>query len=100
MHTLIYLIPYSFFEACERTLIGTAVAQSKYAFALIETIHIIGLAILLGTTVTVDLSLLGFGRRWTTPAELSKDFVLWTWISLVLMVCTGVPMFLSEATRM
>ena len=100
MHHLIYLIPYSFFESCERTFIGAWIGQSKYVFALIETIHIMGLAVLLGTMLGIDLCLLGFGRHWATPAELTKALWPWTMGSLVVMFGTGIPMFLSEATRM
>lgn len=100
MHYIINFLPYSFFVACEKTLIGNYIAQAMYAFALIETLHIIGLTVLLGTMLAVDLSLLGIGRKWASPSQLASDLRLWTWGSLVVMVGTGVPMFLSEATRM
>jgi hypothetical protein len=100
MRYLIYLIPYSFFEACEMTAIGSWVAQSTYAFALIETLHIIALAVLLGTMVVVDVRLLGVNSRWHAPAELARELAPWTVVSLVLMFATGISMFLSEATRL
>ena len=100
MHYIVNFLPYSFFQACERSSIGSSIGEAKYTFALIETLHIMGLTVLLGTILAVDLSLLGMGRKWVTPAQLAKDLRWWTWGSLVLMIGTGIPLFLSEATRM
>lgn len=100
MHYIVHFLPYSFFVACEKTWIGSSVAESKYAFAIVETIHIMGLTVLLGTMLAVDMSLLGVGREFTSPAQLAKDLKWWTLGSLAVMICTGVPLFLSEATRM
>ena len=100
MHRIIYLIPYSFFEWCESTLLGHWIAQSKYLFAIFETLHIMALAVLLGSMLVVDMNLLGLGRQWTSPGELTKALGPWTWSSLAVMVSTGVPLLLSEATRM
>jgi hypothetical protein len=95
-----YLLPYSFFAACEKTLIARWIANSLYAFATIETVHIMGLAVLIGTMLVVDLRLLGFGEKWESPAKLAKDLAPWTWGSMIVMVSTGIPLFLSEATRL
>jgi hypothetical protein len=100
MHRIVYFLPYAFFDSCEKTFIGSSISGSKFAFAIIETIHIMGLTVLLGTILAVDMSLLGFGRHWSSPSELTQDLWRWTWGSLVLMISTGIPLFLSEATRM
>jgi hypothetical protein len=100
MKRIIYLIPYSFFQRCEGTVISEWIARSKYAFALIETVHIMALAILLGTLIVVSLSLFGVGRRHLSPRELSVALRPWTLTCVVIMIATGIPMFMSEATRL
>jgi hypothetical protein len=93
-------LPSSFFEWCESSLIGHAIKYSKWDFALLETFHIIGIAVLLGSILIVDLRLLGFGMRRVSAAQLSREFAPWTWAAFAFMVTTGIPMFLSEAVRM
>jgi hypothetical protein len=100
MHYLVYLIPHSFFEACERTFVGSWVTETGSLFGIIETIHIMGLAVLLGTLLVVDMRLLGIGRPLGTPSELASDLRAWTIGSLLVMLTSGIAMFLSEATRM
>jgi uncharacterized protein DUF6644 len=90
----------SFFRWCERSLLGHTIKYSQWDFAILETFHIIGIAVLLGSILVVDLRLLGFGMRRVSAAELAGEFRPWTGAALVLMFATGVPMFLSEAVRM
>src|SRR5579871_3847273 len=70
MHHLVYLIPYSFFEACEKTSTGSWVTRTGSLFGAIETAHIMGLAVLLGALLVIDMRLLGIGIGLGSPAEL------------------------------
>src|SRR5437899_1458290 len=56
--TLQRILPIWFFPWCERTLIGRMIQQSRWSFAITETIHIMALAVLLGSFLIVDLRLL------------------------------------------
>lgn len=93
-------LPSSVFAWCERSLLGHAIKYSKWDFAILETFHIIGIAVLLGSILVVDLRLLGFSMRRVTAAQLAGEFAPWTWAAFAFMVATGIPMFLSEAVRM
>ena len=94
------ILTISFFHWCETSLIGAGVRKSVWQFPVIETIHIMGLTVLLGSVIIVDLRLLGIVLRQHPTAEVAKDFMVWFWTALVISVCTGVTLFLSEATRM
>lgn len=94
------ILPVSFFQWCETSLIGIGIRKSIWQFPVIETIHIMGLTVLLGSVLIVDLRLLGIVLREHPVAEVAKDFMVWFWTALVIMVCTGLTLFLSEATRM
>jgi uncharacterized protein DUF6644 len=94
------LLSQSFFEWCESSLLGHWIKYSKWDFAILETFHIIGIVVLLGSTLVVDLRLLGFGLKRLSTAELSAELAPWTRASLAFMLVTGVPMFLSEAVRL
>ena len=97
---LTHFIPLAFFKWCETTLIGHAIRQATWGFAVIETFHIMTLAVFLGTIVVIDLRLLGFGLRRRSASKLASELAPWNWTALVLMLLTGIPLFLSEATRL
>jgi hypothetical protein len=99
MH-LASFIPPGFFRWCQHTWIGRFEAESLWAFAIIETVHILGLTVLLGTLLVVDLRLLGIAMRKQSVPELSRELAPLTLGALVVMICTGVPLFLYEAVRL
>ena len=98
--TLLQIFPLWFFKGCEQTFIGLYVQHSTWVFAAVETIHIICLSILLGSTLVVDLRLLGKGMTRDSVADLSKTLLPWTWSAFVGLVITGIIMFDSEAVKM
>ena len=49
------------FEAIEATPFAVALRTSTYAFPAIEVVHVIGLTLLLGAVLVIDMRLLGVG---------------------------------------
>ena len=94
------ILPFAFFRWAQSTGLALFIKQSMWAFAIIETIHIVCLSILLGSTLLVDLRLLGKGLTGQSVAEISRTLLPWTWVMLVVIVVTGVMMFSSEAVRL
>ena len=88
-----------FFRWCESSAIGRAVAESVWAFPILEAVHLLGLCMLGGALLVVDLRLLGAGLTGQPVARLSRQARPWLIASLVVMVLTGVPLFLSEAIK-
>ena len=93
-------IPDAFFLWCQATSIGHWIRNATWGFAVIETVHIMGLAIVLGAVSLVNLRLLGFVMRNRSATQISSELAIWTWSGLAVMVVTGVALFLSEATRL
>ena len=89
----------SFFRWCESTLIGRAVAESVWAFPILEAVHLLGLCMLGGALLVVDLRLLGAGLTGQPVARLARHARRWLITALVIMVATGIPLFLSEAIK-
>ncbi len=98
--TFVHLLPLSFFHWCEHVWPGKWIKEATWVFAVTETIHIMVLAVLLGTIVVIDLRLLGMGLKRRSPATLARDLEPWTLISIILMAITGVMLFMSEAVRL
>lgn len=88
-----------FFEWCEATWLGTTVRDSLWAFPVLESFHLLGLSLLGGSLLIVDLRMLGLGLTRQSIAELSLDARPWLRRALVVMLLTGLPLFLSEAVK-
>lgn len=88
-----------FFEWCQNTFIGRGVSQSIWAFPVIESIHLVGLCILGGSLLIVDLRMLGAGLKRQRIAQLARHARPWLVGSLVLMLSTGFLLFMSEAVK-
>jgi hypothetical protein len=91
-----HLLPASFFHWSVTTPLARWVNKSLWGFAILETFHIIGLTVLLGTVFVANLSVLRFGTRQST-SELARELAPWMVAGLVLMIGSGVPMFMSSA---
>lgn len=89
----------AFFEWCEATMPGRMVRESLWAFGVIEAIHLVGLALLGGALLVVDLRLLGTGLKDSTIADVQRQARPWLVTSVVILIVTGVLLFLSEAIK-
>jgi hypothetical protein len=89
-----------FFHWCEQSGIGNAIRQSSWLFPVIEAIHLLGLGVIGGAVLVVDLRLLGLGLRRQSTAQLARDAQPWLIGSLLLMMTTGGLLFLSESIKL
>jgi len=90
----------NFFPWCEQSGIGDTIRRSSWLFPVIEAIHLLGLGVIGGAVLVVDLRLLGLGLRRQSAAQLARDAQPWLLGSLLLMVITGGLLFLSEAIKL
>jgi hypothetical protein len=91
------LLPY--FQWFEATTIGAAIKNSPWAFAVIESVHLLALAVIGGAVLMLDLRLLGLGLRRQPIPEVAREAQPWLVGSLVVMLVTGFALFSSEATK-
>lgn len=88
-----------FFQWCETLWLGQFVVGSAWLFPVIESVHLLGLALLGGSILIVDFRLLGIGLRDRPLSELARDARPWMIGALCLMIATGIPLFLSEPVK-
>ncbi len=88
-----------FFEWCESTGLGLMVRESVWLFPVIEAVHLLGLSLLGGALLLVDLRLLGAGLTRTPAALLARQVRPWLTTAVLVMITTGVLLFLSEAVK-
>ena len=87
-----------FFEWCEATWIGDAIRSSLWLFPVIEAVHLLGLCVLGGALLVLDLRMLGVGLR-QPIAEVARDARPWLIGAIAVMLTTGIALFLSESIK-
>jgi len=87
----------SLLQWIQRTDLAIYIRDSLFAFPLIESAHVIGLTLVLGTIVIVDLRLLGVASTRRPFSLLASDTLKWTWAAFALAAVTGALMFITNA---
>ena len=91
------LLPY--FQALEAGTIGEAIRDSTWLFPFIEAFHLVGLALVGGAVLLVDVRLLGLGLKRQPVDELARDAQPWLIGGVLFMIASGVPLFLAESVK-
>ena len=76
------------------------IVNSNWLFPAIESVHLLGLSLLGGAILVVDLRLLGLGLTNRAVTEIAREARPWLMGALVMMIATGVPLFLSEPIKL
>ena len=80
--------------------LSKAISTSTWAFAVIESIHLLALSVIGGSVLIVDLKLLGYGIRTQTLEEVAHDAQKWFLSSWTVMIVTGLLLFWSEPQKL
>src|SRR6266853_2523667 len=81
----------------EATRLATRIRDSLFLFPLLESIHVIGLALVFGTIIVIDLRLLGAASTERPFKRMASDILKWTWAAFALTALTGSLMFITNA---
>lgn len=77
--------------------LSDALRESAWLYPTVESLHVVGLALLVGSIFVVDLRLVGIGRN--VPLKALLAFVLPVTLScLLLVVPTGLLLFVAHAS--
>jgi len=96
--SMLNLLP--FIDWVAASPLSKAISTSTWAFAVIESIHLLALSVIGGAVLIVDLKLLGFGIRTQTLAEVARDAQRWFLGSWTVMIVTGLLLFWSEPQKL
>src|SRR5690349_4364446 len=88
MDTLVWL---------ENTFIANAIRTIPWLYPTFETGHYIGLSLLVGGIMLIDLRVLGFARR--LPLKSMIGLLPFVWVGFVINVLTGSMLFIYGATN-
>lgn len=73
--------------------------ESLYAYTWIETAHVIGITLFVGTIAMVDLRLLGVAWKAVPVSQMTARILPWTVAGFVLMFVTGLLLFYAIPVR-
>jgi hypothetical protein len=79
--------------------IGTGIRESFWTFPIIETTHVLALAVSVGLLVWFDLRLLGLGMKHQPISEIHKQIMPYAVIGFLIMFVSGALLFWSEAEK-
>jgi hypothetical protein len=88
-----------FLQWLESTAPAIAISESSWLFPGIETVHVLAIAMVVGSITMVDLRLLDINLRERPVGELIAEVLPWTWTSFAVAVCSGALLFSSNATK-
>jgi hypothetical protein len=86
-------------HSLERTSLAEFIAESAWAFPTIETVHVLALALTIGTVLIVDLRLLGLASAKQPYRALHREVLPWTWLAFAATVASGCLMFITQAAK-
>ena len=74
-----------------------AIREGAYLFPMIESVHVLAIALVVGTIMIVDLRLLGLPDREKAVRRLTAEVLPYTWAFFGLAALSGGLMFMSRA---
>ena len=90
---------HSWFVALAHSALGHAMQNSKWGFALVETVHLLAIAALGGSVLLVDLRLLGVILKRESARVIGRDLGRILLGSLVFLIFSGIALLSEEALK-
>ena len=89
---------HAFAEWLASTSISIRVQEILWLIPLLQTVHILAIAMVLSAALMVNLRILGFPRT-ATLAETVQRFMPWLWTGLALLLASGLILIIGEPRR-
>jgi hypothetical protein len=87
-------------HACQwiyTTKLSTSMRESTWVFPIIESIHTLGIVLVVGTVSVFDLRLLGLVMKREPVSRIARQVLPWTWTGFVVMFVTGLLLSIAES---
>ena len=90
----------AFCRWCNGSFFGHGIRDSAWLFPFVEVFHLLALALLGGTLVLLNMSLLGVRFGAASTRELARELRPWMFGSIGVMLLSGFLLFSTEAVKM
>ncbi len=81
------------------TALSQAIQNYEWAVPTIQSIHILGVCVVLSSVGMIMLRLMGWAGTRTSVADTAGRYIPWLWGALVVLACTGVLLIIGEPHR-
>lgn len=79
------------------TSLSTSIRESTWIFPIIESIHTLGIVLVVGTVSVFDLRLLGVIMKREPVSRIGRQVLPWTWTGFIVMFITGLLLSIAES---
>jgi hypothetical protein len=84
-----------FLEWLQTSALGTMVAESLWGYPLLETLHTLGMAMLVGALGLINLRVLGY--KIELPVLGTRELLPLAWLGFTINLISGLALFTSDA---
>ena len=81
------------------TAASGAIRQIDGLVPVLQTIHILAIAIVLSSVLMVDLRVLFARPAMPPPQDVARRFEAWIWSGLIVLAASGAPLIVAEPQR-
>jgi cytochrome bd-type quinol oxidase subunit 2 len=78
--------------------VSEAIQRTLWLIPLLQTVHILAIAMVLSSVAMIGLRILGVGRS-QSLAQVARRFLPWMWAGLALLALTGILLIIGEPKR-
>src|SRR5437870_5414174 len=89
----------TFLEWVSASPLSQSLRNSGWMLPVIESAHLLGYGLLIGTILAVDLRMLGWGGRRQPAAQIARELAFWTMGGLITAVITGLLLFAYDPVK-
>ena len=91
---------YNFSVWLQNCPIGMFMQNSLWPFPTMETVHIMGIVVVVGSATILDLRLMGLILKRQSVSSLAKQTLPWAWVGFLIQVVSGFLLYATEATKL
>lgn len=79
--------------------IATYIRESENLFPVLQTFHVIGLILMIGTILLLDLRIVGVILQSRSAAEVGRNLLPYTWAGFAVVFASGLILLAAQAGR-
>jgi hypothetical protein len=82
-----------------QTAASGLIQNNFWVIPTVQTVHIVSIAVVMTSMAMLDLRLLGLAGRRQSLTAVAERFLPWTWVALVVLLCSGTLLIIGEPPR-
>lgn len=88
----------SILRMLQDSALGQLVRSDAYIYPVLESLHIVGIGLLIGPAFTFDLRLMGVGHRLLSVTTAARGLLRVSHVGFVIAIGSGIAMLSAQAT--